>query len=46
MLVHDLVAAKGAVFLCGRYEGVDQRVIDSADMMEVSVAIIFCRVVK
>ena len=37
LLVHDLVAAKGAVFLCGRYEGVDQRVIDSADMMEVSV---------
>ena len=36
-LVHDLAAAKGAVFLCGRYEGVDQRVIDSADMMEVSV---------
>ena len=37
VLVHDLVAEKGAVFLCGRYEGVDQRVIDSADMMEVSV---------
>ena len=36
-LVHNLVAAKGAVFLCGRYEGVDQRVIDSAGMMEVSV---------
>lgn len=37
VLVRDLVAAKGAVFLCGRYEGVDQRVIDSADMMEVSI---------
>jgi len=37
VLVHDLVDAKGAVFLCGRYEGVDQRVIDSTDMMEVSV---------
>ena len=36
-LIRDLVAAKGAVFLCGRYEGVDQRVIDSAGMMEVSV---------
>jgi tRNA (guanine37-N1)-methyltransferase len=36
-LVRDLAAAKGAVFLCGRYEGVDQRVIDSADMMEVSI---------
>jgi tRNA (guanine37-N1)-methyltransferase len=37
VLVRDLVAAKGAVFLCGRYEGVDQRAIDSAGMMEVSV---------
>ncbi len=36
-LVHELVAAKGAVLLCGRYEGVDQRVIDSANLMEVSV---------
>ena len=36
-LVRDLAAAKGAVFLCGRYEGVDQRVIDSADLMEVSI---------
>jgi len=36
-LVRDLVAAKGAVFLCGRYEGVDQRVIDQAGMMEVSI---------
>ena len=36
-LVRDLAAAKGAVFLCGRYEGIDQRVIDSADMMEVSI---------
>jgi tRNA (guanine37-N1)-methyltransferase len=37
VLVQDLVVAKGAVFLCGRYEGVDQRVIDFFDMMEVSV---------
>ena len=36
-LVRELAAAPGAVFLCGRYEGVDQRVIDAADMMEVSV---------
>ena len=36
-LVRDLAAANGAVFLCGRYEGVDQRVIDSADIMEVSI---------
>ena len=36
-LVHDLVTAKGVVLLCGRYEGVDQRVVDSFNMMEVSV---------
>ncbi len=36
-LVRELAAAPGAVFLCGRYEGVDQRVIDAADMMEVSI---------
>ena len=36
-LVRDLAKHKGAVFLCGRYEGVDQRVIDTADMMEVSI---------
>ena len=36
-LVRELAAAPGAVFLCGRYEGVDQRVIDATDMMEVSI---------
>ena len=36
-LVRRLAAEDGAVFLCGRYEGVDQRVIDSAGMMEVSI---------
>jgi tRNA (guanine37-N1)-methyltransferase len=36
-IVRDLASAKGAVFLCGRYEGIDQRVIDSVDMMEVSI---------
>jgi tRNA (guanine37-N1)-methyltransferase len=36
-LVRELAAAPGVVFLCGRYEGVDQRVIDSADIMEVSI---------
>ena len=30
-------APTNRLFLCGRYEGVDQRVIDSADMMEVSI---------
>ncbi len=36
-LVRELAVADGAVFLCGRYEGVDQRVIDAAGMMEVSI---------
>ena len=36
-LVRRLAAEDGAVFLCGRYEGDDQRVIDSAGMMEVSI---------
>ena len=36
-LVRELAAAPGALFLCGRYEGVDQRVIDAANMMEVSI---------
>ncbi len=36
-LVRDLAEQPGAVFLCGRYEGVDQRVIDSTDMMEISI---------
>jgi len=36
-LVRELAAADGAVFLCGRYEGVDQRVIDAAGLMEVSI---------
>ena len=36
-LVRELADAKGVVLLCGRYEGVDQRVIDSANMMEISI---------
>jgi len=36
-LVRQLAGGEGAVFLCGRYEGVDQRVIDAADMLEVSI---------
>ncbi len=36
-LVRTLAAEPGAVLLCGRYEGIDQRVIDTANMMEVSV---------
>ena len=35
--VRDLSCDEGAVFLCGRFEGVDQRVIESAGMIEVSI---------
>ena len=36
-LVADLAAQDGLILLCGRYEGVDQRVLDASDFMEVSV---------
>jgi tRNA (guanine37-N1)-methyltransferase len=36
-LVRALVAGPGAVLLCGRYEGVDQRVVEARGMLEVSV---------
>lgn len=36
-LVRDLAAGPGCVLLCGRYEGVDQRVIESRGLIEVSV---------
>lgn len=36
-LVRDLAAQPGAVFLCGRYEGVDQRVIEAHTMQEISI---------
>jgi tRNA (guanine37-N1)-methyltransferase len=35
-LVRDLAAGPGCVLLCGRYEGVDQRVIEARDMLEIS----------
>ncbi len=35
-LVRDLSAGPGVVVLCGRYEGVDQRVIEARKMVEVS----------
>ncbi|MDP3418995.1 tRNA (guanosine(37)-N1)-methyltransferase TrmD [Falsiroseomonas sp.] len=35
-LVRDLSAGPGVVILCGRYEGVDQRVIEARGMVEVS----------
>ncbi|MBK1659365.1 tRNA (guanosine(37)-N1)-methyltransferase TrmD [Paracraurococcus ruber] len=36
-LVRDLAAGPGVVLLCGRYEGVDQRVIEARGLMEVSI---------
>jgi len=35
--VRDLAAGPGALFVCGRFEGVDQRVIDGRDLLEVSI---------
>ena len=35
--VRGLAAGPGAVLLCGRYEGVDQRVVEARGMREVSV---------
>ena len=36
-LVRDLASGPGVTLLCGRYEGVDQRVLDARDVLEVSV---------
>ena len=36
-LVRELAAGPGAVLLCGRYEGVDQRVLEARGVAEVSV---------
>jgi tRNA (guanine37-N1)-methyltransferase len=36
-LVRELSAGPGVVLLCGRYEGVDQRVVEARGMLEVSV---------
>lgn len=36
-LVEELVAAPSILLLCGRYEGVDQRVLDAEEMEEVSI---------
>lgn len=36
-LVEELAAGPGCVLLCGRYEGLDQRVIDARGLMEVSL---------
>jgi tRNA (guanine37-N1)-methyltransferase len=36
-MVRDLAAGPGCILLCGRYEGVDQRVIEARGMREVSI---------
>lgn len=36
-LVHEFAAGTGAILLCGRYEGVDQRFVDSAVDLELSL---------
>jgi tRNA (guanine37-N1)-methyltransferase len=36
-LVEELVAAQSVLLLCGRYEGVDQRVLDAEELEEVSL---------
>jgi tRNA (guanine37-N1)-methyltransferase len=33
----DLAAGPGAILLCGRFEGVDQRVLDARDVEEISI---------
>jgi tRNA (guanine37-N1)-methyltransferase len=35
--VRDLAAGPGAVILCGRFEGVDQRVIETRNLEEISI---------
>jgi tRNA (guanine37-N1)-methyltransferase len=35
--VRDLAGGAGAVLLCGRYEGIDQRVLDAWDVEEISL---------
>jgi tRNA (guanine37-N1)-methyltransferase len=36
-MVRDLAAGPGVVLLCGRYEGVDQRVIEARGLIEISI---------
>ncbi|CAH2603703.1 tRNA m(1)G37 methyltransferase [Rhodovastum atsumiense] len=36
-LVRDLAAGPGVMLLCGRYEGIDQRVIEARGLREVSI---------
>lgn len=34
---HQLAAGAGVILLCGRYEGIDQRVIEARDLAEISI---------
>ncbi|WP_071673090.1 tRNA (guanosine(37)-N1)-methyltransferase TrmD [Nioella nitratireducens] len=36
-MMHDLARCDGVTLLCGRFEGVDQRVLDHYDILEVSL---------
>ncbi len=36
-LVRELAAGPGAIVVCGRFEGVDERVIEGRDLVEVSI---------
>lgn len=36
-IVEDVVAARNVMFLCGRFEGIDQRVIEEYDIEEISI---------
>lgn len=36
-MAHDLSQGPGAVIVCGRFEGVDQRAIEARDLIEVSM---------
>jgi tRNA (guanine37-N1)-methyltransferase len=35
--VHELASGPGVIILCGRFEGIDQRVLEAHDMEEVSI---------
>jgi tRNA (guanine37-N1)-methyltransferase len=35
--VHELAAGPGAVIVCGRFEGIDQRVIEARNLEEISI---------
>ncbi len=36
-IVQDLAAGPGPLIICGRFEGIDQRVIEARELMEVSI---------